>query len=81
MAHSAAIALKTAIRFFVRITGKHGIGVGGNFNMTNVDELFQQLVDLGQHPKEKTDTVTVLERIGHFWMKKTTVFITATETK
>jgi amidophosphoribosyltransferase len=34
--------------------------------MTNVDELFQQLVDLGQHPKEKTDTVTVLERIGHF---------------
>lgn len=40
--------------------------LAGNFNMTNVDELFQQLVDLGQHPKEKTDTVTVLERIGHF---------------
>ncbi len=40
--------------------------LAGNFNMTNVDELFQQLVDLGQHPKEKTDTVTVLERIGNF---------------
>ncbi len=40
--------------------------VAGNFNLTNVDELFEQLVDLGQHPKEKTDTVTVMERIGHF---------------
>jgi len=40
--------------------------VAGNFNMTNVDELFQQLVDLGQHPKEKADTVTVMEKIGHF---------------
>jgi len=40
--------------------------VAGNFNMTNVDELFHKLVDLGQHPKEKTDTVTVLEKIGHF---------------
>lgn len=40
--------------------------VAGNFNMTNVDELFNKLVDLGQHPKEKTDTVTVLEKIGHF---------------
>ncbi|MCB9192669.1 MAG: amidophosphoribosyltransferase [Flavobacteriales bacterium] len=40
--------------------------LAGNFNMTNVDELFQQLVDLGQHPKEKADTVTVLEKIGHF---------------
>jgi amidophosphoribosyltransferase len=40
--------------------------VAGNFNLTNVDELFDQLVDLGQHPKEKTDTVTVMERIGHF---------------
>lgn len=40
--------------------------LAGNFNMTNVDELFQQLVELGQHPKEKADTVTVLEKIGHF---------------
>jgi amidophosphoribosyltransferase len=40
--------------------------VAGNFNLTNVDELFSQLVDLGQHPKEKSDTVTVLEKIGHF---------------
>ncbi len=40
--------------------------VAGNFNLTNVDELFGQLVDLGQHPKEKADTVTVLEKIGHF---------------
>ena len=40
--------------------------MAGNFNMTNVDELFDLLVDLGQHPKEKTDTVTVMEKIGHF---------------
>ena len=40
--------------------------VAGNFNMTNVDELFHRLVELGQHPKEKADTVTVLEKIGHF---------------
>ena len=40
--------------------------VAGNFNLTNVDELFHQLVELGQHPKEMADTVTVMERIGHF---------------
>ncbi|MBD1434808.1 class II glutamine amidotransferase [Sphingobacterium sp. DN00404] len=40
--------------------------VAGNFNMTNVDELLQQLYELGQHPKEQADTVTVLEKIGHF---------------
>ncbi len=40
--------------------------VAGNFNMTNVKELFQSLVDLGQHPKEMADTVTVMEKIGHF---------------
>ena len=40
--------------------------VAGNFNLTNVDELFDALVNLGQHPKEKSDTVTVLEKIGHF---------------
>jgi amidophosphoribosyltransferase len=40
--------------------------VAGNFNLTNVDELFEVLVNLGQHPKEKSDTVTVMEKIGHF---------------
>lgn len=40
--------------------------MAGNFNMTNVDELFEKLVDLGQFPKEKVDTVTVMEKIGHF---------------
>jgi amidophosphoribosyltransferase len=40
--------------------------MAGNFNMTNVDELFNILVELGQHPKEKVDTVTVMEKIGHF---------------
>jgi len=40
--------------------------LAGNFNMTNVKELFQNLVDLGQHPKEMADTVTVMEKIGHF---------------
>lgn len=42
------------------------LAVAGNFNLTNVDELFNVLVNLGQHPKEKSDTVTVLEKIGHF---------------
>ncbi len=40
--------------------------LAGNFNLTNVDELFEELVELGQYPKEKSDTVTVLEKIGHF---------------
>ncbi|WP_081208292.1 amidophosphoribosyltransferase [Salegentibacter sediminis] len=40
--------------------------VAGNFNMTNVNQLFNNLVDLGQHPKERADTVTVMEKIGHF---------------
>ncbi len=40
--------------------------VAGNFNMTNNQELFDHLVKLGQHPKEMSDTVTVMERIGHF---------------
>jgi amidophosphoribosyltransferase len=40
--------------------------VAGNFNMTNVEELFDILTELGQHPKEKVDTVTVMEKIGHF---------------
>ncbi len=40
--------------------------VAGNFNMTNSVQLFNNLVELGQHPKENTDTVTVMEKIGHF---------------
>ena len=40
--------------------------VAGNFNMTNNKELFENLVSLGQHPKEMSDTVTVMEKIGHF---------------
>lgn len=40
--------------------------VAGNFNMTNVDELFDLLVSIGQHPKERSDTMTVLEKIGHY---------------
>ena len=40
--------------------------VAGNFNLTNVDELFSILLEIGQHPKEKSDTVTVLEKIGHY---------------
>jgi amidophosphoribosyltransferase len=40
--------------------------LAGNFNMTNVDELFDILVELGQHPVERADTVTMLEKIGHF---------------
>ncbi|HSW67267.1 MAG TPA: hypothetical protein VLH16_01665 [Bacteroidales bacterium] len=40
--------------------------LAGNFNLTNVDEMFGKLIDLGQHPLETSDTVTILERIGHF---------------
>ena len=40
--------------------------MAGNFKMTNVDELFDILVNLGQHPKDHVDTVTVMEKIGHF---------------
>jgi len=42
------------------------LALAGNFNMTNVDEIFTQLVNLGQHPENYTDTVTVLENVGHF---------------
>jgi len=42
------------------------LAIAGNFNMTNVEELFAILLKLGQHPKEKADTVTVMEKIGHF---------------
>jgi amidophosphoribosyltransferase len=44
--------------------------VAGNFNLTNVDELFGHLVELGQHPRERADTVTVMEKIGHFLDKE-----------
>ena len=44
--------------------------VAGNFNLTNVDELFGHLLELGQHPIEKADTVTVMEKIGHFLDKE-----------
>ena len=40
--------------------------MAGNFNMTNSAELLEELIELGQHPKENTDTVTVMEKIGHF---------------
>lgn len=44
--------------------------VAGNFNMTNVDELIEHLIELGQHPTEKADTITVMEKIGHFLDKE-----------
>jgi len=40
--------------------------IAGNFNMTNTNELFDNLIKLGMHPKEKADTITVMEKIGHF---------------
>ncbi len=40
--------------------------IAGNFNMTNSSEILQELIEIGQHPKENTDTVTILEKIGHF---------------
>ena len=42
------------------------LAVAGNFNLTNVNELLKQLVGFGQSPNQKTDTVTILEKIGHF---------------
>lgn len=44
--------------------------VAGNFNLTNVDELFTHLLELGQHPVQRADTVTVMEKIGHFLDKE-----------
>ncbi len=40
--------------------------IAGNFNMTNTNQLFNNLIELGMHPKEKADTITVMEKIGHF---------------
>lgn len=53
---------------FVRLNNwiTRNLVLAGNFNLTNVDELFDELVKLGQYPKERSDTVTVLEKIGHF---------------
>lgn len=42
------------------------IVLAGNFNLTNVNQLFEELLSFGQHPKERSDTVTVMEKIGHF---------------
>lgn len=53
---------------FVRLNNwiTRNLVLAGNFNLTNVDELFDELVKLGQYPKERSDTVTVLEKLGHF---------------
>jgi amidophosphoribosyltransferase len=52
---------------FLRQNNKHrNLILAGNFNMTNVKDLFNNLVELGQHPKEYTDTITIMEKIGHF---------------
>jgi amidophosphoribosyltransferase len=53
---------------FVRLNNwiTRNLVLAGNFNLTNVDELFDELVRLGQFPKERSDTVTVMEKIGHF---------------
>lgn len=42
------------------------LALAGNFNLTNVDEIFNALIALGQHPKDYSDTVTILENVGHF---------------
>ena len=53
---------------FLRLNNwkNRNLAVAGNFNLTNVEELFDELVAIGQYPKEKSDTVTVMEKIGHF---------------
>ena len=40
--------------------------LAGNFNLTNNNEMFEILVELGQHPRNRTDTIVVMEKIGHF---------------
>lgn len=42
------------------------LALAGNFNMTNVDEMFQQLIEEGQHPRDHADTFVMLESIGHY---------------
>lgn len=57
-----------AVHPFMRenISASRNLVVAGNFNMTNVDHLYNRLVEMGHHPVAKTDTITVMERIGHF---------------
>lgn len=57
-------SLHPVVRFNNWIT--RNLVLAGNFNMTNVDELFNRLIELGQYPVETSDTVTILEKIGHF---------------
>jgi amidophosphoribosyltransferase len=68
MAHTVRTVSKIAIRFLRQNNWMtRNLVIAGNFNMTNVDELLTTTcTNLGQHPKEKADTVTVLEKIGHF---------------
>ena len=60
--------VETNLHPFIRYNNwkTRNLVVAGNFNLTNVDELFQNLIDLGQHPIETSDTITVMEKIGHF---------------
>ena len=53
----------------------------GNFNLTNIDELFNELLSFGQYPKEVSDTVTVMEKIGHFLDDEVQRILTGTNTK
>jgi amidophosphoribosyltransferase len=55
--------------------------IAGNFNLTNVDELFSHLIELGQSPKDFTDTVTILEKVGHFLDKENQVLFDAFKQK
>ncbi len=57
-----------AVHPFIRSNNwiSRNLVLAGNFNLTNVDELFNELLSFGQYPKEKSDTVTVLEKMGHF---------------
>ena len=67
-----------AVHPFMRenITAAKNLVVAGNFNMTNVDFLYQRLVEMGHHPIAKADTITVMERIGHFLDEEVDALIT-----
>ena len=60
--------IETNLHPFIRYNNwkTRNLVLAGNFNLTNVDELFQNLIDLGQHPIQTSDTITVMEKIGHF---------------
>ena len=67
MEHLERTILKVFTLFLRQNNWTHrNLIVAGNFNMTNNQELFENLVKLGQHPKSKVDSVTVMEKIGHF---------------